>query len=404
MTKTKALYGFLCALAVVLGLFPSFYLNVRPWWGHDRGLAIVQLIFTLIAAGIPLFIFRLHWGERIFFGLLLLVALRVSVANGIESITLTRGEIVFAREGHINVNSAWTTHIEEWIEERDTLKKRYVPIAGEREYVPTNQASVEAKRDGRDIANKERDIACKVSHVSTECKELTRQAETAQTKLEQAIQNYELTQRVDRLEHDIREAKDKLRESGAATPDYLGKARDALEGAWFNPLVNREMWTAYMAEGAAAGAPKLFVYIVSLLFAAALGENWWRESTKKVESTQAYSEFKPIPMKRKPPKKPTASTGQPWGAEWLDGVKAWIDAVRPVPGGSFKRYTPGMAFSHYVDFCQARGYPPCSKPVVLGRIISNHIDIMPVAKTGGQGWYELNLGPKLALVKVGAEA
>jgi len=127
-----------------------------------------------------------------------------------------------------------------------------------------------------------------------------------------------------------------------------------------------------------------------------------------MESTQA---FKPIPESTEAPvtkekriQRPVASTGKPWGALWLDGVKAWVETVKPSPGSPRQRYTPGQAFPHYVEFCVARGYLPCKKDTVLGSIITKHIDITPVARTGGQSWYELNLGPKLALVKAGGEA
>ena len=394
MTKTKAVYGFLCALVVMAGLYPSIYLNVKPWWMHDRGMALVQLVLTLIAAAIPLIIFRLHWLERFFFAAILLGVLRVSVANGIESITLTRSEIVSGREDHLTSSKEWTTRIEEWTGKRDKLRATFVPTGDKKEYIPTSRELVETEREGRDSV-------CKTSRTSNDCK-------YAQTKLEQVTQNYELTLRIDALERDIRDAQAKMSEAGSAPPDYLGKAKDAMAGAWFNPLQDREMWTAYMAELAAAGAPKLFVYIVSLLFAAALGENWWIESAKKMESTKAFkrtsaSIYQPSVTKVKPTQEPTASTGKVWGAMWLDGVKAWADAVRPSPSGPRQRYTPSLAFPHYVEFCQARGYTPCGRPTVFGSIITKHIDVCPVATTGGQRWYEFNLGPKLALVKAGGE-
>ena len=398
MTKTKALYGFLCALAVVAGLYPCIYLNVKPWWTHDRGMALVQLILSLIAAAIPLVIFRLHWAERVFFAAILLGVLRVSVANGIESITLTRSEIASGREDHLTSNKEWTTRIEGWTDERDTLKAKYIPAEGEREYTPTSQDTVTAKREGRDSANKERDAACKVSRF--DCKNLTLLAEGAQARLEQAIQNYGLTQRIDKLERDIREAQGKLREAGSAPPDYLGKARDALDGAWFNPLKDREMWTAYMAELAAAGAPKLFVYIISLLFIAALGENWWRAPVQ--------SERESLPFKRESPAQeqrtePASKPRKPFGLAYVPGFKAWIVTARAAPGGPRKRYTPGQAYPYYKDYCQEKGFEPCKHPTTFGSLMKAYSEMAPVVKTGGQSYYELNLGPKLALVKAGVE-
>jgi hypothetical protein len=404
--KILALYGLLCALAVVAGLYPSIYFNVRPWWQHDSGMAMVQLILSLIAAAIPLVIFRLHWAERIFFVAILLGVLRVSVANGIESITLTRSEITSGREDRLSSNKEWTTTIERWVDESKTLKARYTPVGDEKEYTPTSQETVEAKREGRDSANKERDTSCKVSRVSTDCRSLTAFAEVAQAQLVQVIQNYGLTQRIDKLEHDIGDARSKLSEVGSAPPDYLGKARDALEGAWFNPLQNREMWTAYMAEAAAAGAPKLFVYIVSLLFAAALGENWWRmpQFNREVmpfkrESLPAEQESPQSQLLRSPPDEPPAQPRKPFAVAYVPGVRAWVEIVRPVPGGPKKRYTPSQMFPHYREFCNAEGFTPCKHVTTLGSLFRAHSGMAPVAKTGGQSHYELNIEPKLALVK-----
>jgi len=406
MTRAKVIYVICCTLVALLGLFPAIYLNVRPWWHHDWGIAASQFVYSLVGAGIPLFIFSLpRKVERIFFALLWLGAMRVSIANGIESISLTRTEMVSGVTTQVSTNKEWTTRIEAWGKEKNELEASYIPVDNEAKYVPTSQEVVDAKRERRDAASREKDAACKVSRISATCTTLIDRAEKAQTAFEQATQNYGLTLRVDKIENDIKAAQANVK---AEPTDFLKKARSTTEGAWFDLLGDREIWSAGMAEAAAAGAPKLFVYIVGLLFLALLGEGWKeRESTKKVESTQGYlgstDGFKSSPARQKPPKKLAASTGRPWGDKWLDGVKSWVDTVRPVPGGPFKRYTPEMAFPHYVEFCEARGYPPCSKPGVLGRIISNHIDIMPVARTGGQSHYELNLRPQLALVKTGGE-
>jgi hypothetical protein len=212
-------------------------------------------------------------------------------------------------------------------------------------------------------------------------------------------QNFELTLRVDALEQDIREAKSKM-DLAVAPPDYLGKAKNALGGMWFDPLQDREMWTAYMAEGAAAGAPKLFVYIVSLLFAAALGENWWHVSQPERESLRASLESPIQERVAEPASKPR----KPFGLAYVPGFKAWMATARPTPGGPRKRYTPGKAFPHYREFCEVKGFEPAKHVTTFGSLMKAYSEMAPVVKTGGQSYYELNLGPKLALVKAGAEA
>ena len=265
--RIKAFYGALCVFSVLLGLFPSVFLNVKPFWMHDQtGMAAVQLILTLVTAAIPLIIFRLHWVEALIAGCLLLGLLRVSVANGIESVTLTRSEISSGREEKLNTKSDWTARIEKWTGERDELKAKFIPLKREKEYVPTSEEVVTASREWRDAA-------CRLPTSQT-CK-------SAQTKLEQVTQNYELTKLVDQLERDIREAQNELSQAGAPPPDYLAQAKNAVAGAWFDPMQDREMWQAYIAEGVAAFAPKFLVFLISFLFTAALGEKWWEEPLKQ---------------------------------------------------------------------------------------------------------------------------
>lgn len=405
MTKAKVIYVICCTFVALLGLFPAIYLNVRPWWHHDWGIAASQFVYSLVGAGIPLFIFSLpRRVERIFFAMLWLGAMRVSIANGIESISLTRTEMVSGVTAVTSTNAEWTTRIEAWGKEKSQLEASYIPVDNETKYTPTSQEVVDAKRERRDAANREKDAACKVSRISNACTTATERAEKAQTAFEQATQNYGLTLRVDKIEKDIKAAQANVK---SEPPDFLKKARSTTEGAWFDILGDREIWSAGMAEAAAAGAPKLFVYIVGLLFLALLGEGWKEpRSSLNVESTQEMESTRPLLVgatRKKPQAKLTASTGQVWGALWLPGVRAWIDSVRPIPGGPCKRYSPAQAFPHYVEFCRERGHIACGKPQVLGTIITKHIDIFPVANTGGMRWYELNLGAKLALVKAGGE-
>ena len=69
MTREKALYGVLCVFAVLIGLYPCVFLNVKPFMAHGQwGSAALQLFLSLIAASIPLIIFRLHWVEAIIAG------------------------------------------------------------------------------------------------------------------------------------------------------------------------------------------------------------------------------------------------------------------------------------------------------------------------------------------------
>ena len=247
MTREKTLYGALCVLAVLIGLYPSIFLNVKPFMMHEQwGSAGLQLVLTLITAAIPLVIFRVHWAEALILGLLLLGLLRVSVANGIESVTLTRSEISSGRDVNLNIKGDWKARIETWAKERDGLKTRFIPLKGEQDYVHTSGEVVATAREGRDAA-------CQYQKASETCK-------TAQTRLEQVTQNYELTKRVDQLERDIREAQATITQVGNTPPDYLGQAQKALAGAWLNPLQDREVWLAYIAEGVAAFAPRSLVF------------------------------------------------------------------------------------------------------------------------------------------------
>ena len=163
----------------------------------------------MIAAAIPLIIFRLHWLEATIAGVLLLGLLRVSVANGIELVTLTRSEISSGRVDKENTKGDWKARIETWVSERDGLKAKFIPLKGEQEYVPTSGEVVATAREGRDAACKYPGETCK----------------TAQTRLEQVTQNYELTKRVDQLERDIREAQNRITKSAILRQIILAKLR-----------------------------------------------------------------------------------------------------------------------------------------------------------------------------------
>ena len=131
MTRAKVAYGALCVLAVLIGLYPSVFLNVKPFLVHEQwGSAALQFFLTLIAAAIPLIIFRLHWLEATIAGILLLGLLTVSVANGIELVTLTRSEISSGRVEKENTKGDWNTRIEKWVTERDGLKAKFIPLKG----------------------------------------------------------------------------------------------------------------------------------------------------------------------------------------------------------------------------------------------------------------------------------
>ena len=178
-------------------------------------------------------------------------------------------------------------------------------------------------------------------------------------------------------------------------PDYLGQAQKALAGAWLNPLADREAWLAYIAEGVAAFAPKFLVFLVSFLFAAALGEEWWKETLPLQESTPESIPARVAPILPSPPKK---SINTPKRLAYVPGVEAWVKVVTPKPGGKGDRYKPGQAHPFYVDFCKAEGYTPAPLQV-FGQILMGECGLKVVARTGGQSHYEFNLRPQLALVK-----
>ena len=382
MTREKKLYRYLCALGVLIGLYPSIFLNVKPSLvqGH-WGTAVLQLVLTVITATICFIIFKLpHWSERIIAAALLLGLLRVSVANGIESVTLSRNDISSERQEKITTKDDWNTRIEKWTLEREGLKRKFIPLKGEQEYVPTSEEVVSTAREGRDAA----------------CKYPTGEAcKNAQGKLEQVTQNYELTKRVDKLEHDIRKAQDAAALVGNPPPDYLEQAKKALSGAWFDPLQDREAWLAYIAEGAAAFAPKFLVFLVSHLFATELGEKWRekRKSLKCKSPKMVLTEEPAQPIRQN-------SLTTPKRLSYVPGVEAWVKAVTPIPGSKRKRYTPTQAHPHYRDFCEREGYPFCHVNV-LGSILKRECRLLPAVTVGGCSHYEFTINEvaKLALVK-----
>ena len=388
MTREQGLYGALCVLAVLIGLYPSVFLNVKPFMVHEQwGSAALQFFLTLIAAAIPLIIFRLHWLEATIAGLLLMGLLRVSVANGIESVTLTRSEISSGRVEKEAAKGDWKARIETWTSERDSLKTRFIPLKGEQSYVPTSGEVVATAREGRDAS-------CKYPS-SESCK-------SAQTRLEQVTQNFELTKRVDQLEQDIRDAQTRITKVGSTPPDYLGQAQKALAGAWLDPLQDREVWLAYIAEGVAAFAPKFLVFLVSFLFTATLGEKWWQESLRQestVENTNPVQEVEyTSPQISTAPRHRYITS--PKRLNQAMSVEAWVKSVLPA-GGKRKRYTPGQAHPHYREFCEREGYTPCHLNV-FGSILKTECGLRPVVVVGGCSHYEFTIQEvtKLALVNV----
>ena len=382
-------YYILSGACFLIGLYPSIYFNVAPYFEHSRlGMAASQLVISLLEAILPFVILR---GRLSFKGIfeslialaLLCVFLFASVGNGMESITLARSDFSADRDQKKHVVTEWTAQIETWNAEQGALKKKYVPIGDTREYLPTTEENVHLAQEGRDAAIKARD-ACKY-----ECKALIQDAKAAQDKLERVAQNYELTKRVDALEKQIAETKKQMDALGAPSPDHIAIARDAQKGAYVDFLSNREATLTYAGEAAAAFGPKFLIMLLSLLYAEAYGESWKRESPSFKQ--ESLPELSPVP--------PSTPQRKKRGLIYIPGVKAWVESVRPLPGSPGKRYAPGQALSHYQEFCRARDFPYAPHATVLGGLLKNETDLRPVVVVGGMSLYELCLRPQLALVK-----
>ena len=389
-------YYILSGACFLIGLYPSIYFNVAPYFEHNRlGMAASQLVISLLEAILPFVVLRGRFSikgtlESLIALALLCVFLFASVGNGMESITLARSDFSTDRNQKEHASTKWTAQIVTWNAEQDALKKKFVPIGDEREYLPTTGENVRLAQEGRDAANKARD-ACKY-----ECKTLIQDAKAAQDKLERVAQNYELTKRVDALEKQIAETKKQVDALGVPQPDHIALARNAQKGAYIDFLGNREATLTYAGEAAAAFGPKFLIMLLSLLYAEAYGESWKRESPS----------FKQLPQESLPkilPVPPSTPQRKKRGLVYIPGLKAWVESVRPLPGSPGKRYAPGQALSHYQDFCRARDFPYAPHATVLGGLLKNETDLRPVVVVGGMSLYELCLRPQLALVDCAKE-
>lgn len=371
------LYALLCLAALVVSLTPSVVLNVWPYLTHQQsGMATAQFFLALGAALTPVameiggFSAEWKWASWALLGVLLWV----TVGNGIESSTLMRADLTFGHESKVTLAGDWNTQIEKWTSEAEELKKI--------KYVPTDEESLKAARD-------KSDTFCKVP-ISTDCK-------TAQAELKQVTHDYGLTKRMDRLERLIDDARDKLREVGAPPPDHLRRAAEEADWLPINPLHHKATSTALASEGWAAIGMKVLIAIISSLFTKAFGENWWKTPQFERESLQFKRESPVKPSPSEPASKPR----KPFGLAYVPGFKAWMAVVRPVSGGPRKRHTPSAAFPHYCEFCEAKGFEAAKHVTTFGSLLKAYSELAPVAKIGGQSYYELNIEPKLALVKVG---
>lgn len=396
--KKMMAYIGLCFCAIVIGLTPSVILNVKPYWEHDKGMAVVQLAFVIAAAIIPLALKKNL--ESFLVILFLLGVFYVSVGNGVESITLARSGFTSEREGKKDAKEDWNTRIEEWVAEKRTLASKYTP---------TTEESLKSAQEGVENANKARDAACK--YVTKTCDAAIQDAKAAQKNLDQVSHDFGLTQRVVKLEGDIERARSELRKIGSTPVDHLAKAKEA-NSSFLN---HRESSMAIVGEVMAAIGPRSLIAAIGLLFAEIFGKNW--RNPPSIESTprespiaKAWAEteeprqlISPIPTdsSQAPPRKSPSPASR---MVYVEGVQAWLNVVRPSPGRGTGWYATGEVFDDYVAFCKSKGYPPCKAPTSLGTIIKNDCPPMPFKRKGGRTYYEFNLPPKLTLVKSEPEA
>ena len=380
LTRKKWIYGVSCVVSVLIGLYPSFFLNAKPYLMHgEQGMAAVQCVLALIAAAIPLVMFSLSFFEGCLAVVLLGAILFASIGNGMESITLVRSEFAAEHETKSHSLNEWSTRVETLVSQQLELKKRYIPLGEAREYTPTSEEIRNAAREGRDMA-------CKYSSVTENCK-------NTQNHFALVSQNYELTKRVDALEQAKADAERKMSEIGTPPPDHLALARQALNGAWINPLANRETSLALVGEGVAAFSPKIMISLVDILFVAMFGAAWSktdrpRESLPSERDTQRES---PVTVTMAHPKTPLPAPKKMAGLRYLPGVQAWVESVKPAPGGSVKRYAPKDALPFYQDFCKAAGFPFAVHETTLGGLLKNGTDLVPITKVGGRSYYALNI-------------
>jgi len=376
--QKKTLYGFLCGGALLVSLSGSLIMNVRPYILHnDVWMATVQISLALGAAAVPVAMETdLHPVWKLFGVGLLGVLFTVCLGNGIESSTLTRSDSSFARANKITTQAGWNTQIEQWKADKRALENIYTPTS----------------QDDLKVAQERKDTACKLP-ASTECK-------NAQSALVATAHNLGLTQRVDKIEDDIRTANAELRKLGAAPPDHLKEASDALP---IDLMKNRPAWMAFGCEGLAAIGMKFFMALINSLFAKAFGPKWWEVESPRIESPHPIESLD-VPFKPRAPIRRIASES-PKRLRCAPGVQAWVRQALPNPGTKGQRFSTTEALPHYLAFCEQEGIEACQIGL-FGSILLKECGLSYAAKRGGVGYYEFNIPKspqvtKLALVKVG---
>ena len=376
-------YGLLFILALIVSLSGSLIMNVRPYYLHgDQGMAAVQFFLALGAALFPLAMeCDIAWWWKGLGGVLLVVLILVCLGNGIESSALVRGDITASREDKVYAGTSADSQIEQWSTEVKSLKKT--------SYVPTGDDDLQA-------AQNRQTIACKLP-TSNDCK-------MAESDLVRIIHDHGLTKRVDAIERKIEDALVERRKLGAPPPDHLKDAAADADFLPINPLKHRPTLIAAGCEGMAALGMIFFTALLNSMFAKAFGRKWWEGG--KIESPTESPTLKPeehlqvnSTAARLSPQK---FLDTPKRALCRPGVLEWIKQVATHSGVRGALFSPKQAYPHYHAFCEARGLPSCQLGL-FGSILLNECALRHAKKVGGVGYYELNLGPKLALVKAGGE-
>jgi hypothetical protein len=399
----RGLFGLLFLVSVVLGLTPSVILNVWPYATHGQGsMAVVQFILALGAAITAIGMGYTSTGWQVVSAVLLGLLIFVCLGNGIESSALIRGEVSAEHDMKTEEKGDWTARIVELSAEKEKIVK-------DPRFTRTGKDLLEAAQEGKETASNLRDFACRPGNSTSGCAKATDDLRASQEKLEQVSWNYNMTARVDQLEETIHRTREKVDHLGAPTVDYLKQARIEAQVFPFNPLENRSAFIPLACELWAAIGPKLMVSWVIALFVSMFGPKWWENDVPPPPSVrESFAQKQPsreslpktnardfiaiaaVPTKTTPAVMAAAVHGE--------GVRAWLEAVKPIPGGTNEWRKAGQVFPEYVAFCQARGYPPCKAPTVLGTIIRHHCAPRPSKKLGGSTFYEFNLGPRLTLV------
>jgi hypothetical protein len=400
---TKERWFYLCACltcVVVIGLGPSIGLNILPSLIHSQWMmAFMQATFVFGSALILYVLFEVRWYYAFLLVPTWLLIMSGCIWAGVESAAMSRGDISAGREEKIHLIGAWDTQLEEWKGKKSTLMEQYQPVEGEHEYKPTGKARLEVTTKGRDEAKVTRDVACKYSTASPDCKNATAKLETAQERLDRITQNYELTQRIDDLDAQIAELQKQALKVGAPPPDHLMQAAKVLSR--FTSIdaqtlaEDRSLHMAVIADVWAGVSPIPILAAINLLFLFLFGEDWWRtpplsvRESPQVESPQQMAPTTVTPIARKPRETPQ---DKEWGAAFIPGIKAWVSVALPSEDAPAERYSPKQALDHYHGFCKREGYPPASLQA-FGRILKNSCGLYPHVKMGGVGYYRFNLSP-----------